>query len=129
FLRQDTSPYDTSERSAEHHQYQLPRLVQTTEPEPHLLREQERIEMSVSAAKKMIKARANLVMAHPFFGTLALRLKMVEDPNVKTASCDGQTLRHNPKFVDSMSQSKVQGLIAHEGMHHALLHHPRRSNR
>jgi len=82
-----------------------------------------------TAAQKMIKARANLVMAHPFFGTLALRLKMVEDPSIKTASCDGTSIRYNPKFVSKLSLSKVQGLIAHEVMHPAFLHHTRRGSR
>ena len=82
-----------------------------------------------TAAQKMIKARANLVMGHPFFGTLALRLKMVEDPSIKTASCDGTSIRYNPKFVDKLSLSKVQGLIAHEVMHPAFLHHTRRGSR
>lgn len=77
----------------------------------------------------MIKARANLVMAHPFFGTLALRLKMVEDPSIKTASCNGMSIRYNPKFVSKLPLSKVQGLIAHEVMHPAFLHHTRRGSR
>jgi predicted metal-dependent peptidase len=58
--------------------------------------------MSATAEKKMVKARANLVMAHPFFGTLALRLKMIADEKIETAGCDGVTLRYNPKldFID-----------------------------
>lgn len=85
--------------------------------------------MSIDAAKKMTKARANLVMAHPFFGTLALRMKMVEDEKVETASCDGQTIRYNPKYVDGLPLSKVQGMMAHEVMHPAFLHHTRRGSR
>lgn len=82
-----------------------------------------------TASKKMIKSRANLVMGHPFFGTLALRLKMVEDPSIETASCDGTSIRYNPKYVDKLPLSKVQGLIAHEVMHPAFLHHTRRGSR
>jgi predicted metal-dependent peptidase len=82
-----------------------------------------------SASQKMIKARANLVMGHPFFGTLALRLKIVEDPSVETALCDGTSIRYNPKYVDKLPLSKVQGLIAHEVMHPAFLHHTRRGSR
>lgn len=82
-----------------------------------------------TAAQKMVKARANLVMAHPFFGTLALRLKMVEDPSIETAACDGTSIRYNPKFVNKLPLSKVQGLIAHEVMHPAFLHHTRRGSR
>lgn len=82
-----------------------------------------------TASQKMVKARANLVMGHPFFGTLALRLKIVEDPNIETASCDGTSIYYNPKFVDKMPLSKVQGMIAHEVMHPAFLHHTRRGAR
>lgn len=82
-----------------------------------------------TAAQKMVKARANLVMGHPFFGTLALRLKMVEDPSLETASCDGTSIRYNPKYVDKLPLSKVQGMIAHEVMHPAFLHHTRRGSR
>lgn len=82
-----------------------------------------------TASQKMVKARANLVMGHPFFGTLALRLKMVEDLSIETASCDGTSIRYNPKFVNKLPLSKVQGMIAHEVMHPAFLHHTRRGSR
>ena len=56
-------------------------------------------------------------------------VKMTEDETIKTAACDGTTIRYNPKFVDSLPLSKVQGLIAHEVMHPAFLHHTRRGAR
>lgn len=85
--------------------------------------------MSTKAADKMIKGRANLLMGSPFFGTLSLRLKMVPDETVKKASTDGITLRYNPKVVEELPLSKVQGLIAHTVMHPAMMHHTRRGDR
>lgn len=85
--------------------------------------------MSLSAAKQMIKARANLLMEHPFFGSLALRLTVVEDSSIETANCDGHTLRYNPTFIDSLDISETKGLIAHEVMHPALGHTTRRGSR
>lgn len=82
-----------------------------------------------SAAQKMVKARANLVMGHPFFGTLALRLKMVPDNSIETSATDGVVLRYNEKYVDKMPLTKVQGMLAHTVMHPAFLHHTRRGNR
>lgn len=82
-----------------------------------------------TVAQKMVKARANLVMGHPFFGTLALRLKMIEDSNVETSTCDGTSIRYNPKFVEKLPLSKVQGMVAHEVLHPAFLHHTRRGSR
>jgi predicted metal-dependent peptidase len=81
------------------------------------------------AAQKLVKARANLVMANPFFGTLALRMKMIEDPSIKTSSTDGTAIRYNPDYVDEMPLSKVQGMLAHTVMHPAFLHHTRRGAR
>lgn len=83
----------------------------------------------MSVEKKLVKARANLVMNHPFFGTLALRLKMVEDKSLKTGACDGSVLRYNPDFIDKLPLTKVQGFIAHSIMHPAMLHHTRRGTR
>lgn len=83
----------------------------------------------MSTSQKMIKARANLVMGSPFFGTLALRLKMVEDPKVETCVTNGETIRYNPKYVEDMPLSKVQGMLAHTVMHPAMLHHTRRGTR
>lgn len=86
--------------------------------------------MALTAAERMTKARANLVMGHPFFGTLALRMKMIADPKVETAVTDGADIRYNPKFVEGLKDlSKVQGLIAHTVMHPAFLHHTRRGAR
>lgn len=83
----------------------------------------------MDSATKMVKARANLVMGNPFFGTLALRLKMVEDKSVKTASTDGIVLKYNPEYVQKAPLSKLQGMIAHTVMHPAMLHHTRRGSR
>lgn len=83
----------------------------------------------MTPAQKMIKARANLVMGNPFFGTLALRLKVVEDRSIKTSQCDGASLRYNPDWIDTLDGPKVTGSIAHSVMHAALLHHTRRGDR
>lgn len=72
----------------------------------------------------MIKARTSLILnpKFVFFGTLALRLKMVPTPATETADCDGITLRYNPDFVRPMTHDQRVGLIAHETMHAAAGH-------
>ena len=80
-------------------------------------------------SKKLTKARANLVMAHPFFGTLALRLKFKESTEFPFMATDGEYIFYNPKEIEKLSLSKLQGAIAHEVMHVAMLHHTRRGNR
>lgn len=77
----------------------------------------------------MVKARTELVMSEPFFGILALRLRMREDPTCDTAWCDGVTIGYNPKYVRKLTPEERRGLIVHELMHPILLHHTRRGNR
>jgi len=75
------------------------------------------------------KARAEIVMADPFFGTLLLRMRFVEDPTAPTAWCNGVTIGYNPKFIKTLNSEELKGLLVHEIMHPALLHHIRRGNR
>ena len=85
--------------------------------------------MAISAADKMIRARANLIMLHPFFGTLALRLKVVPEEGIKGARTDGTTLRYDPEYVDGLTTEQCVGLVAGTVMHPAMLHHTRRNGR
>lgn len=75
------------------------------------------------------QARTALLLNHPFFGVLALRLQVVEDATCKTAYTDGVRIGYNPKFVDGLTQSELVGLIAHEVMHAANGHIWRRDGR
>lgn len=83
----------------------------------------------MNAEQKMLKARTNLVLDNPFFGCLALRLKMIEDKKVKTASTNGKILLYNPDFIESLSNQEVTGVLAHEVMHGALGHTWRQGDR
>lgn len=85
--------------------------------------------MSLNPETKMTKARAELVMGHPFFGVLALRMEFKPDKTVKTAVCNGNRLRYNPDYVDSLSVAQTIGLVAAEVAHIAMLHHTRRNGR
>jgi len=78
---------------------------------------------------KMVKARAELVMDHPFFGSLALRLKLKEDPTCETTWSDGRILAFNPAYIELLPLPKVTGIQAHEVMHLACQHHTRRKGR
>lgn len=78
---------------------------------------------------KLVKARAGLILDHPFFGALSLRLTLQEDPSCDTAWTDSQTLGYNPAFIDGLSLEETKGLWAHEVMHVACAHHARRQER
>ncbi len=78
---------------------------------------------------KISWARTQLLLDAPFFGSLALRLVIIEDDSMETAYTDGVVLAVNPEFAESLSKRATVGLVAHEVMHLACLHHTRRDER
>ena len=83
----------------------------------------------MNAKQRLIKARSQLVLDAPFFGSLTLRLTLVEDESTGTAYTDGQVLGYNPAFIAALSMPHTKALVAHEVMHLACLHHTRRKDR
>ncbi len=77
----------------------------------------------------MVRARARLVLDHPFFGHLALRMKLVEDHNCDTAWSDGKVIAYNPHYAQVLPGEKCKGLLGHLVMHPACRHHLRRNGR
>ena len=78
---------------------------------------------------KITRARADLVFEAPFFGAIALRLKMAETTDQDTFAVDGYTIFYNPEYADGLTVPETAGVIAHEVLHVAMLHHTRRGNR
>lgn len=74
---------------------------------------------------KILKAKIRLVLQSPFFATLALGMTYKQDDSIKTASCDGSTIKYNSQFIDGLSMDELVTLIAHEVAHPAFLHHLR----
>jgi predicted metal-dependent peptidase len=85
--------------------------------------------MDKEAHTKFTKARAGLVLDQPFFASIALRLKVQEDPTSPTMYTDGVNLGYNPEWINSLTLDELKGVICHEVMHVALLHNLRRDNR
>jgi predicted metal-dependent peptidase len=85
--------------------------------------------MNTEMHKKMVRARAGLVMDQPFFASLALRLALKEDPTCETAWTDGKSIGYNPKFVEELSLDELKGVYCHEVMHLAAGHQARRGER
>ncbi len=78
---------------------------------------------------KIVKARAGLILEHPFFGSLALRMTLQEDCACETAWSDGKTLAYNPAYISMLTPGKLKGLMGHLAMHPACRHHIRRKGR
>ena len=81
------------------------------------------------AEHRITRARASLVMDHPFFGSLALRLRLKADPACADMWTDGKTLAYNPAFAAALSPASLVGAMAHEVLHLAFGHHLRRKGR
>ncbi|MEM5330778.1 VWA-like domain-containing protein [Paraburkholderia sp. JHI2823] len=71
---------------------------------------------------RISKQRSALVLDQPFFGSLALRLKVVEDPACKTFWVDGESLGYNPAFLATLNDLECRGILAHEILHVANGH-------
>lgn len=69
------------------------------------------------AADALIRARTALYIDDPFYGILALRLKMQEDRAVKTLCVSHTTIFYNPDFVkamDARNPNETKAAIGHE---------------
>lgn len=70
-----------------------------------------------AAHEIMVRSRVALLIDYPFFGTLAMRLELVEAPQIKTLDVDGKTLRYNPAYVKAQPTELNRSGMAHEVMH------------
>ncbi len=83
----------------------------------------------MNAEEKLIKSRIDLIFDHPFFGMLALKLKITEAEWAQTACTDGRHIYYNSKFIDSLQIPEIVGLMAHEVLHCSNGHTWRKDSR
>lgn len=79
--------------------------------------------------RRLLKARAALLLEQPFFGSLCLRLETVEDNTCGGAWTDGVKFAYNPHYLSTLKDNELKGLLAHTVMHAACQHHKRRNGR
>ena len=84
-----------------------------------------------SVKRRLVAARATLVLDHPFFGALALRMDIQEETRGRTSTMatDGRSVFYQKEYVEGCSDQELVGLLAHEVMHPAMQHHTRRGDR
>jgi predicted metal-dependent peptidase len=92
---------------------------------------QAELDAARATAKKLIeKARAFIVLDHPFFATIMLKRPFVERLDVRTlAVTTSGTVYYNPLFVAQQSTDNMVWAICHEIMHYASGHGIRRQHR
>jgi predicted metal-dependent peptidase len=81
------------------------------------------------AAQSMTKAVASIVLDDPFYGYLLLRREIEQDFKIKTACTNGVYIKYNPEYTNKLSLPQLKGLLMHEILHIANMHHIRRQNR
>ena len=79
--------------------------------------------------EKIEKAKARLMLDHPYFGTVASALKLEKNNELLTFSSDGETMRYNTEYIDNLSVSEVEFMMANGAMHSVLKHQHRASGR
>lgn len=87
--------------------------------------------MNQEARTKLVKARIAMIMQQPFFGTLALRLRLVENDklNPPTLAVDGKTMYYHPQWVLDNDHDVCMSGVAHEVGHCVFQHIGRRNGR
>ena len=70
------------------------------------------------AVTKMDKAKAQIVLDHPFFASILLRRKLVETKDIPTLAVDGRgTIYYNPDFTESLTVPQLVWGLCHEVGH------------
>lgn len=83
----------------------------------------------MAANTNLQKAKATLILDQPFFASILLGLPMIEDSSIKTLSTNGDWIRYNPEFLNTLSLPETLFVLAHETLHCVLQHMHRRGNR
>jgi len=86
--------------------------------------------MNKTAEERITQSRVRLLLTKPFFGQLAVRLK-IEDASsyLPTAATDGRRFMFNRKFVDSLNDEMLDFLVGHEVLHCVFDHMQARGDR
>lgn len=83
-----------------------------------------------SIVDKIIVARVGLLLRHPFFGTMATRLKIVDGSEwCPTAATDGRHIFYNRAFFEPLTVKQIEFVIGHEILHNVFDHMSRRDGR
>lgn len=85
--------------------------------------------MNTEARQKLTNALTSLLLDEAFYGTLAMRLELIEDVSIPTEATNGKFIKYNPDFINGLSHEQVKNELRHEVEHCARQHPYRRDNR
>lgn len=78
---------------------------------------------------KIQKAKARLMLDHPYFGTIASALKIEKSDNIEAFLSNGIQLQYNDEYFDQASVQDVEFALANAAMHTVLKHENRAGDR
>ena len=81
------------------------------------------------ATERVLKARAELIMARRFYGVLVSNVEPVLSRAVETMATDSKRHYFNPEFIGTLTQTQLLAIQAHESEHDARHHSTRRAGR
>src|SRR5947209_870002 len=73
-------------------------------------------------SESITKARMNVILMAPFFGSLLMRLTMVRDDSVQTFCTDGKRIRYNEAYCAALSDGELCWILVEETCHCAQGH-------
>lgn len=68
------------------------------------------------------KARTQLLLTQPFYGSLLMSLSLIETDQIPTAATDMEKIYYNPQFFATLDIEEVKFVLVHEVLHVALCH-------
>ncbi len=80
-------------------------------------------------ASKISKAKAKLLVEHPYFGNLASRLELRESQNIQAFISDGVVFQYNSNYIEALSDDELGFALSNGALHAALAHENRRNER
>ncbi|HHD78546.1 MAG TPA: hypothetical protein ENK98_02730 [Epsilonproteobacteria bacterium] len=79
--------------------------------------------------EKINKAKARLMLEHPYFGTVASSLQLEKNNDILTFSSNGSVMRYNSEYLDRLTVDEVEFVMANGAMHAVLQHQDRVNER
>jgi predicted metal-dependent peptidase len=86
-------------------------------------------QVTKTATERVLKARAELIMARRFYGVLVSNVEPVPSRSVETMATDSKRHFYNPEFIATLTQTQLLAVQAHESEHDARHHSTRRLGR
>jgi len=79
--------------------------------------------------EKIEKAKAKLMLEHPYIGSVATLLELENDIEALTFSSDGICLKYNDVYFEKVPLEEIEFALANGAMHAVLKHNERRYKR